>query len=92
MAITYYNQGKYKECIKECQLVVSTGETQLYAPANFNAGKAYEQLGERDKALKNYELALKRDAQNPVYINAVQRLQKTRTTAQNNLRTGKGRN
>ena len=91
MAITYYNMGKYEECIKECQLVVNTGETLLYAPANFNAGKAYEQLGDRDKALKNYELALKRDSKNPAYKNAVQRLQNNNAVAQNITRSRKAR-
>ena len=65
--------------------------SDLYAPANFNAGKAYEQLGDRDKALKNYELALKRDSKNPAYKNAVQRLQNNNAVAQNITRSRKAR-
>lgn len=75
MAITYFNLKDYDNCIAECQSVLATGETEQYAAANFNAGKAYEKLGNRAKALENYKLAQKRDPDCRVYVNAVNKLQ-----------------
>ena len=37
-----------------------SGETEAYPAANFNAGKAYEKLNNKEKALQNYQLAYKR--------------------------------
>ncbi|MBQ7633527.1 MAG: tetratricopeptide repeat protein [Alphaproteobacteria bacterium] len=55
IAITHYNLGHYKECIEECRAVLQTGEKQEYAKATYNAGKAYEAMGEYENAYKNYE-------------------------------------
>ena len=84
MAITYYNMGEYENCIKECQEVLKTGEKELYAAANYNAGKAYEKLGNKDKALKNYQLAQQRDPEEKAYQSAVQRLSKLAHNFSNN--------
>ena len=74
MAITYYKMGQYDDCIRECQEILKTGETDQYAPANFNAALAYEKKGNTKKALENYRLALKREPDVKAYQNAVNRL------------------
>lgn len=74
LAITYYKLGQYDDCIRECQEILKTGETNQYAPANFNAALAYEQKGNPKKALENYRLALKREPEVKAYQNAVKRL------------------
>lgn len=88
-AITYYNIGEYEKCIQECREVLKSGETEAYPAANFNAGKAYEKLNAPEKALKNYQLALKRSPDEPAYQKAVERLQKETNLAQLNIKKGK---
>ncbi len=82
IAITYFNLGRYQECIEECRAVLNTGEENLYPAANFNAGKAYEALGNYERANLNYKHALisaqKNDAKDTlknVYKNAIKRTQ-----------------
>ena len=87
MAITYYNLGEYENCIKECQEVLKTGEKELYPAANYNAGKAYEKLGNPAKALKNYQLAQQRDPDEKAYQSAVLRLSKFAHLASNNAKS-----
>ncbi len=85
IAITYYNLGRYQECIEECKAVLNTGETHLHPAANFNAGKAYEALGNYERALKNYSRSLQvaeklgvRDTLKiNTYKNAIKRMQNT---------------
>lgn len=74
MAITQYHLGHYDDCIAECRKVLNTGETEFYAAANYNAGLAYEQKGDKDRALMNYKLARTRNPDRPEYKNAVERL------------------
>ena len=74
MAITQYHLGHYDDCIAECRKVLNTGETEFYAAANYNAGLAYEQKGDKDRALMNYKLAQNRNPDRPEYKNAVMRL------------------
>lgn len=74
IAITKYHLGDYLGCIEACQHVLSTGETELYSAANFNAGKAYEELGNDEKAKQNYRLAQQRDQNNSTYAKALQKL------------------
>lgn len=59
MAITYYNLGDYENCIEMCRRVLQSGKNNEYAKACFNAGKAYEAIGNYTKSLQNYEAALK---------------------------------
>ena len=66
-----------------------SGETEAYPAANFNAGKAYEKLNAPDKALQNYQLALKRSPDETAYQNAVERLQKNPKLAQLNIKKDK---
>ena len=56
LAITQYHMGKYKECIATCQKILETGETGQYSPANYNAGMAYEKMGNYLKAYENYSV------------------------------------
>ncbi len=83
LAITYYNLGEYDKCIAECREVLKTGETEQYAPANYNAGKAYEKKGNISKALENYQLASQREPSNKTYKKAVQRSRDTISQIQN---------
>ncbi len=74
MAITQYHLGHYDDCIAECRKVLNTGETEYYAAANYNAGLAYEQKGDKERALMNYKLAQNRNPDRPEYKSAVERL------------------
>ena len=74
IAITKYHLGDNQGCIEACQHVLSTGETELYSAANFNAGKAYEEMGNDEKAKQNYRLAQQRDPNNSTYAKALQKL------------------
>lgn len=58
MAITYYNLGDYENCIEMCRRVLHSDKNTEYAKACFNAGKAYEALGNYTKAMQNYKAAL----------------------------------
>ena len=73
IAITCYHLGKYQECIEACQHVLNTGEKEMYPAANYNAGKAYLELGNHQKASQNFQLASKRDPNNKTYEAAVKR-------------------
>ena len=54
-----------------------SGETEAYPAANFNAGKAYEKLNNKEKALQNYQLAYKRSPDKDIYKKNLERLQKS---------------
>jgi tetratricopeptide (TPR) repeat protein len=59
LAATYNRLGKYNEAIKQASEVVQRiGDKSQYGAAQYNAGFAYEQLGNLQKALANYKLAL----------------------------------
>lgn len=59
LSATYNHLGKYNEAIKQSQDIVRRiADKSQYGAAQYNAGVAYENLGELDRALKNYELAL----------------------------------
>ena len=60
IALTHYHLGHYQECIDECQAVLASGEEELFPRANYNAGKAYEDMGNYERAYKNYELSFLR--------------------------------
>lgn len=74
IAITQYHLGNYDECIAESRLVLKTGESEFYPAAYFNAGKAYEQKGDSDRALANYKLAKDKRPDVKAYQKAVQRM------------------
>jgi tetratricopeptide (TPR) repeat protein len=58
MAITYYKLDEYENCIEMCRKVLNSGEHKEYAKACYNAGRAYEDQGNYERALKNYTSAL----------------------------------
>ena len=59
LAATYNHLGQYEKAIKHAQEIVRRiGDKSQYAAAQYNAGFAYEQLGDLQKALANYKLAV----------------------------------
>ncbi|MBR3147826.1 MAG: tetratricopeptide repeat protein [Alphaproteobacteria bacterium] len=59
LSATYNHLGKYNEAIKQSQDIVRRiADKSQYGAAQYNAGVAYENLGELDRALKNYKLSL----------------------------------
>lgn len=58
IAITHYHLGNYQECINESRAVLATGEEHLYPAATYNAGRAYEAMGNYERASLNYERSL----------------------------------
>lgn len=59
LALMYNKTGQYQEAIKHAQFIVrQIGDKSQYGAAQYNAGYAYEQLGDLQKALQNYKLAL----------------------------------
>lgn len=83
LAITYYHLKEYDKCIAECQEILNTGETEQYAPANYNAGRAYEAKGNLSRAKQNYERAAQREPEREAYSKAVNRV----TNLMNNANT-----
>jgi len=76
MAITYYHLGEYQKCIDECVKVLSFGDDEVLSAANFNAGKAYEALGNIDKAMLNYKAGIQNGGNVKTFQNQINRLQK----------------
>lgn len=59
LAATYNNLGRYNDAIAQAREVVRRiGDKSQYGAAQYNAGFAYEMLGDYDKALANYKLAV----------------------------------
>lgn len=59
LAATYNKLGMYEEAIVQAREIVRRiGDKSQYGAALYNAGFAYEQLGNLEKALANYKLAL----------------------------------
>ena len=59
LAATCNHLGRYEEAIKHAgEIVHRIGDKSQYAAAQYNAGFAYEMLGQLDKALANYNLAV----------------------------------
>jgi tetratricopeptide (TPR) repeat protein len=89
LAITYYHLKEYSKAIEESRLVLKMGEREAYSPANFNAGLAYEKLGDLEKAAANFNAAVKRSPQVEAYKNALKRVnneitkRKSKTAVQN---------
>jgi len=76
MAVTYYHLGEYQKCVDECAKVLKFGEKELFSAANFNAGKAYEALGNIDRAMLNYKAGIQNGGDEKVFTAQIQRLQK----------------
>lgn len=59
LAATYNHLGRYDDAIKHAREIVKRiGDKSQYAAAQYNAGFAYEQNGNLEKALANYKLAV----------------------------------
>ena len=59
LALMYNKTNNYDKAIEHVRIILhEIGDKSQYAAAQYNAGVAYENLGELEKALKNYKLAL----------------------------------
>lgn len=75
LAATYNKLGKYDDAIAQAnEILHRIGDKSQYGAAQYNAGFAYEQKGDLDKALANYQLAVKNGNNNAK--SDVQRVQK----------------
>ena len=60
LAATYNNLGLYEKAIKCArEILTRIGDKSQYAAAQYNAGFAYEQMGNLELALKNYKLSVR---------------------------------
>ncbi len=80
LSITYLHLKRYREAIDEARLVLSMGEASAHPAANFNAGLAYEKLGETEKAIANFKAAMQRDSNVKAYRQSYERVAE-KTTA-----------
>ncbi|MDR2412623.1 MAG: tetratricopeptide repeat protein [Rickettsiales bacterium] len=74
LAITLIRLGKYQEAIEACKKVLEIGDREKYSPANFNAGIAYEKLGNLERAALNYKAAVDNNSDVEAYKNALDRV------------------
>ena len=59
LAATYNRLGRYEDAIVQAREIVKRiGDKSQYGAAQYNAGFAYEQLGDLEKARANYKLAV----------------------------------
>ena len=59
LAATYNRLGRYQDAIVQAREIVKRiGDKSQYGAAQYNAGFAYEQLGDLEKARANYKLAV----------------------------------
>ena len=59
MAVIYNKTGEYDKAIEHVKIVLyQIGDKSQYGSAQYNAGVAYENKGDLNKALQNYKLAL----------------------------------
>ena len=75
LAATYNKLGQYNDAVQQAREILHRiGDKSQYAAAQYNAGVAYEQLGDYDRALMNYKLSVKNG--NSRVANDVARVQK----------------
>nr|MBQ0091354.1 tetratricopeptide repeat protein [Candidatus Enterousia merdequi] len=75
LALMYNKIGEYNKAIEHAQKIVrQIGDKSQYGAAQYNAGVAYEKLGNLESALKNYKLALLNG--NTVASGAIERVTK----------------
>ncbi len=59
LAASYNKLGRYEDAIRQAREILHRiGDKSQYAAAQYNAGFAYEQLGDLTRALANYKLAV----------------------------------
>lgn len=85
LAITYLHLKRYREAIDEARLVLSMGEASAHPAANFNAGLAYEKLGETKSAIANFKAAMQRDPNAKAYQKAYERVTETTTAKKSKI-------
>ena len=83
LAATYNKLGRYDDAITQSREVVRRiGDKSQYAAAQYNAGFAYEQKGDLQKALANYKLSL---------ANGNRKVQQDITRVSNSIKQGKSK-
>lgn len=81
LAAVYNQLGRYNDAIAQAREIVHRiGDKSQYGAAQYNAGYAYEQLGDLQRALANYKLAL---------ANGNRRVQNDITRVSNKIRGNK---
>lgn len=81
LAATYNHLGRYTDAIAQAREILHRiGDKSQYAAAQYNAGFAYEQMGEYERALANYKLAV---------INGNARVQNDVNRLQKKIKSGK---
>ena len=59
LAATYNNLGRYEDAVAQVrEILFRIGDKSQYGAAQYNAGFAYEQMGNCERALANYKLAV----------------------------------
>ncbi len=82
LAATYNKMGRYDDAIAHVHEIINRiGDKKQYAAAYYNAGVAYEHLGNFQRALANYKLAV---------ANGNKRVQRDVTRMANKLKHGRG--
>ena len=85
LAATYNNMGEYNKALNAVNHIIKKiKDESAFAAAYYNAGVAREGLGELDKALINYNLALKNGNKSVKVSNAIKRIESNRTLAMQN--------
>ncbi len=74
LATTYNELGKYEKAIEQARIVLDMKDVTQYGAALYNAGVAYEAIGNIERALLNYRQAVKHG--NRVAQKEVTRLEK----------------
>ena len=65
LAATYNHLERYEDAIAQVREIVwRIGDKTRYGAAQYNAGFAYEQMGDLEKACENYRLAVANGNQN----------------------------
>ena len=77
IAITYYHLGEYEKCVEESRKVLQMGDENLYSAANFNAARAYEKLGNVDRAIANYQAGIKNGGNEKTFQKAIDSLRRS---------------
>lgn len=75
LALMYNKTGNYQKAIEHVHIILyEINDKSQYGVAQYNAGVAYENLGDFERALKNYKLALSNG--NAAAAKAIKRIEK----------------
>lgn len=82
LAATYNSIGEYKKALTVVNHIIKKiKDESAFAAAYYNAGVAREGLGEFDKALINYNLAIKNGNKSAKVANAIKRIESNKNLA-----------